>query len=55
MNATLLDRLAETVPEAALRVNACSLMVARILSFGWFVEEPGAASSVHTLAGEDAG
>jgi len=40
------------VPEAALRANACSLMVGRILSFGLFVEEPDAASSVRTQTGE---
>lgn len=55
MNATLLDRLAGIVPEAALRASACSLIVARVLTFGWFMEEPGAVSSVHTLPGEDAG
>ena len=47
MNATLLDRLAGVVPEAALRVNACSLIVARMLSSGWFVEKPGSAGSVY--------
>lgn len=55
MNATLLDRLAGMVPEAALRANACNLIVARMLTFGWLMGEPGAASSEHTLAGEDAG
>lgn len=55
MKATLLDRLAGMVPEAALRAIACSPIVARVLTFGWFMEEPGVASSVHTLAGEDAG
>lgn len=52
MNATLLDRLAGIVPEAALRARACSLIV---LALGWFMEEPGVTSSVRTLAGEDAG
>ena len=47
MNATLLDRSAGVVPEVALRVNACSLIVARMLSSGWFVEESGSASSVY--------
>ena len=47
MNATLLDRLAGVVPEVALRANACSLIVARILSSGWLVEKPGSAGSVY--------
>lgn len=41
MNATLLDRLAGILPEAALRANACNLVVARIVTSGWFMEEPG--------------
>ena len=55
MNATLSDRLAGMVPETALRVNACSLIVARMLSSEQFVEKPGSAGSVRTLAGENVG
>lgn len=55
MNATLLDRLAGIAPEAALRANECNVIVARMLTFGWFMEKPGGVSSVHTLPGVDAG